>query len=209
LEQTAFALHQAGQTGRASPGDQGISFPMSELPSGVHGGGSHLDADPIGNLGLTLLPGEAFRLPPPVGSPEAGNELLTIRGLRMIDILVDGLVTDGQTGMVESDSARDDLRRPALTKLGHNVGPDSLLLEAEPLAGFPLPSLGPVLGAVGQVTTVGRGSIPAQFPRDRTGIPAQRRCNPVEALPLPMHFKDPLSFDQGEMMKVCSHNHLG
>lgn len=115
----------------------------------------------------------------------------------MVDILVDRLVTDGQTGVVESDSARDDLRRPAFVKFGHHVGPEALILEAEPPAGLPLPLLSPILSSVGQVTTVGRGSIPSQFPGDRAGIPAQHRCHLAEALPIPTHFKDPLSFIQG------------
>ncbi len=66
---------------------------------------------------------------------------------------------DNQTLLLFPPRAGD--RRPALAKLGHDVGPDTLLLEAKPLAGLPLPPLGPVLSAVGQVAAVGRGSVPA------------------------------------------------
>ena len=197
MEQAALALHQAGQAGRASAGDQGIPFPVTELPTGGHRGRPHFDADPIGNLGLTLLPGEAFWLPPSVGSPEAEDELLTVRGLRMIDVGVDRLMADGQTGMFEPNPSRDNLGGPALMELGLHVGPNLLLLEAKPLAGLSLPLHGPILSAVGQVAVVGRGSVPAQLSGERAGRPVQGPGNLTQALPVTTHFENLISFHQG------------
>jgi len=169
---------------------------VSELPSSVHGGGSQFNAYPIGNLRLTLFPTQTFLLPSAVGTPQEEDQLLTVRGLGVVDILVDGLVADGPPGVIEADPTGDDLRRPMLLELGHDIGADAFLFEPDSLTDLLSPAIRPLLGPMRQVAVVGRGSVQAQLPGNRALGTPQRSGNLLRAFLFPLHFKNSLSFVQ-------------
>jgi hypothetical protein len=64
-----------------------------------------------------------------VGATELGDELLSIRGIPVIDELVDRLRADRQTGSTILETTSDDLRGPPDFELSPDVLLDLLALE--------------------------------------------------------------------------------
>jgi len=174
LQETAFAFHQRGESDRALPGDQGIAFPMTEQATGRYRGGSGFDADPIGNLGLTHLSSQTSLLSFAVSTPQEEDQLLSVRRLGVVDVLVDRLVADGESGMVETDPSRDDLRSPALVKFGPDVGPKAVAFEPGALAGLLPAGSGSVLSPVREVAVVDQRGVSTHLPGDGAGCSSQR-----------------------------------
>jgi len=88
-----------------------------------------INGNPIGNLGFSHFSPFSLDAPFPVGATELGDELLSIRGIPVIDELVDRLRADRQTGSTIFETTSDDLRGPPDLKLSPDVLLDLLALK--------------------------------------------------------------------------------
>jgi hypothetical protein len=82
-----------------------------------------------GNLGFSHFSPFSLDAPFPVGTTELGDELLSIRGIPVIDELIDRLRADRQTGSTILETTSDDLRGPADLELSPDISLDLLVLE--------------------------------------------------------------------------------
>lgn len=70
---------------------QRIDFPVTKLLSLINRLRTDINGNPIGNLGFPLFSPFSLDAPFPIGSTKLGDELLSIRGIPVIDKLVDRL----------------------------------------------------------------------------------------------------------------------
>ena len=83
----------------------------------------------MGNLGFSHFSPFTLDAPFPVGATELGDELFSIRGIPVIDELVDRLRADRQAGSTILEATSDDLRGPVDLELSPDVLLDLLVLE--------------------------------------------------------------------------------
>ena len=167
---------------------------MAELTAVVDRGGPAVNSYAVGNLRPALPPSQVARFSPPMCPAQTADQFLTSFRLRMIDILVDRLMADGQARVIYTDPAGNLLRRPAHGKLGLAIGEERGLFQPRPttraLATGGRTALRPRRK---REPIFGRG-LPLQLAGDRAGTAPQRLGNLSHRLVVSQQEGDHVSF---------------
>lgn len=199
-KESGRALGYAMQRRLAAARDQRIAFPMAKLLSLLDSLRPGINGNPIGNLGFSHFSPFSLDAPFPVCATELGDEVLPIRGIPVIDELVDRLRADRLTSHVFLETTSDDLRGPVDLELLPDVLLNLLALEQWPAMTSGQPPLArSLLSLTGCIAMILRGSIPRKLPRDRPFVPVKRPGDLGGAFPLPTHLGDELTLSFGKM----------
>lgn len=93
-KESGLSLGHAVKRCLAPTGDQRITLPVAELFSLIDCLRPGINGNPVGNFGFSHFSPFALDAPFPMGATELGDELLPIRGIPVIDELVNRLRTD-------------------------------------------------------------------------------------------------------------------
>ena len=211
--QSALAFDTDVECGTAPAGNDGISFPVTELPTSQYMLGALRDGNSLRNVQTSMSMTVPFLLASFVCSHQMRDQILIPTNVPVVDELVNGLVADAQLWMNETEStspATAGLWRPSQFEFGDDVATDSWILESKTTMSMTLAFLGSCLCAVSQVDVVDGGLVSAQLPRDRTWISPKLSGNLVHRDSLCTQVRNPISFIGQEVdIAVGSHRHLG
>ena len=114
--QSALAFDQRVERGLALTGDQAVALPVTRVATIFNGFRSCLDRNPVGNLGLSDFSADALVPTLLVGSAQQLDHLQAVRGLGMIDVLIDRFVVNGLPWVVNPKPSGDLLRGPSFSE---------------------------------------------------------------------------------------------
>jgi len=77
----------------------------------------------------------------------------------VVDILIDRLVADRQTGILCADPPRNEFRRPVFFESCDNIGSDSVVLEPWSVAGLCSAFSGPVVRSMVHIAPIDGRSV--------------------------------------------------
>jgi hypothetical protein len=87
---------------------------MPELFPVVHMGRALKNGNTPWNMGFSMRVSMALDLSPSMCTYQTGDEILLAAYSRLIDVLIDCFMANGQSWMRSGDSSSNDFRRPAL-----------------------------------------------------------------------------------------------
>lgn len=180
-DKAALAFYQGVESCFALSGDQAVAFPVAGMAATLNGFRSCLDRNPVGNLGFSHFSADALVLSFLVSSAQQLDHLQPIRGLGMIDVLIDGLVVDRLSWMIDPDSPGDLLRGPSLSKAVFHILPDEIIFQALVFVGLRFSLTGPSMCPAGNITSPFWREVAFELSRDRAFVPAYCFCNIAEA----------------------------
>ena len=99
-------------------------------------------------------------LTPAMGSDQEGDKMRAV----LVNPLINGLMADGLLGMLDAQSASDQLRRPTQANVFFHIASNKVVFEPFSPMGFVLALIGSHLGFVSKIIAgVNRRGIPVQL----------------------------------------------
>jgi len=137
-DKSALAFDQRVECCLALSRDEAVALPVTVVSTALNGLRSGVDRNPVGNRGFSDFSADAFIPSFLVGSAQQLDHLQPVRVLGMIDVLIDRLVVNGVSWMVDPDPPGDLLRGPSLCKAVSYILPNEIVLQAFVLVCFRL-----------------------------------------------------------------------
>jgi hypothetical protein len=123
--------------------------------------GALFDRDPVRNMGFFMFPGVPSVFAFAMGSHQGQNEM---RGL-LVDPLIDGLMANGESRMVDGQSSGDSFWRPSQAKTFFGILANKVAFEPSSSMGFVVAVICSFLSFVRQIIAgINRRGISLKLP---------------------------------------------
>jgi hypothetical protein len=120
---------------------------MADVKALENGFGTFFDRDSLGNMGFFMLSGVASVFAFAMGSDEGQNKM---RGI-LVNPLIDGLMANRESRVVDGQSSGDKFRRPSQGEAFFGILADKVVFKPLSLMGFALAPIRTTLSFVREV----------------------------------------------------------
>lgn len=171
--ESTFPFDSHIQRGSTVTRDHGIGLPVTKLLAVHNVLRTVINADPMRNMRTSVCMTMSFRLSSLVCSGEVWNQVLLLTNIPIIEILIDGFMTDTEPRIVDAESARDLFWGPALFHFAGHVATNGTVLQSRMTVSITLAFGCSLLSTMSMVDIVDRRPVPVLFSRYGTDTASQ------------------------------------